>query len=84
MRDRGTILLRILVPLGTLALVLIAWQIAANGTETFILPSPVQVLHALIDDWAILGPSLWVTVSLTLLALFIALAGGVGLAVLMS
>jgi NitT/TauT family transport system permease protein len=79
-----SILLRIVVPIGTLAIVLIAWQLGANATETFILPSPSQVIQALVDDWPILGPSLWVTLSLTLLALFAAVIGGVGLAVLMS
>lgn len=84
MTPSRSVLLRILIPLVTLALVLVGWQLAANVNETFVLPSPGQVLDSLVEDWPILGPSLWVTLSLTLLALLAAVVGGVLLAVLMS
>lgn len=76
--------LRFVVPLAVLAVLILLWQIAADHTEAYFLPSPAAVIRALIDDWAILGPALWVTLRITLLALLLAIIGGVGLAVLMA
>lgn len=76
--------LRIAVPLAALAVVLAAWQIAADRTSAYFLPSPSAVLQALIDDWSILWPALLVTLRITFLALLLAVVGGVALAVLMA
>ena len=75
--------LRVAVPLAISVLVVIVWHISAAATLTFILPSPAQTIAALVEDWAILGPALWITVKLTLLALLLAVVGGVALAVFM-
>ena len=53
-----------------------------NELPHYILPGPGRVLQALVEDWAILFDSLLVTLQITLGALAIAVAGGVGLAVL--
>jgi len=53
-----------------------------NELPHYILPGPGRVLQALIEDWPILFDSLLVTLQITLGALAIAVAGGVGLAVL--
>jgi NitT/TauT family transport system permease protein len=81
--NRRNLVLHIAVPIASLALAIAIWQVAAGTTETFILPSPGQVYDALIDDWDIIGPALWVTLKLTVLALLLAVIGGVGLALLM-
>ena len=81
---RRSLLLHVGVPIVSLVLALLVWQIAAAGTETFILPSPGEVFSSLIEDWAaVIGPAFWVTLRLTLLALLLAVVGGVALAVLM-
>ena len=84
MSPRATRLLRILMPALVLAAVLIVWQIASGPAETYLLPSPGLVLQTLIDDWSILGPAAWITIRLTLIALFFAIVIGGGLALLMS
>jgi len=76
--------LRIAVPAGAFALLLVLWQIAATATEAYFLPSPISVVETLIDDWDILGPALLVTLRITLLALLLAIIGGVALAVAMA
>lgn len=76
--------LRLLIPVILLGVILLAWQIASGPAETFILPSPASVFRALIDDWAILGPATWITIRLTLIALFLAIVIGGGLALLMA
>lgn len=75
--------LRIGFPIAFAALLLLLWQIGSANTETYFLPSPAQVVNALIDDWSILWPALMVTIRTTLLALLLAIIGGVALAVLM-
>lgn len=81
--NRRSALLHIVVPIASLAVAIVIWHFAARSTETFILPTPVQVFDTLIEDWPIIGPALWVTLKLTLLALLLAVIGGVALAVLM-
>ena len=81
---RRPALMRLGIPIVVLLLVLIIWQIAASGTETYFLPSPARVAEAMIEDWSILGPALLVTIRITLLALLLAVVGGVALAVLMA
>lgn len=49
----------------------------------YILPSPTAVVTSLVNDWHILGPALWVTTTTTLSALFLALFGGVLIAVVL-
>jgi len=43
---------------------------------SYILPAPKSVIAALINDWSVLAPALWVTTQTTLLALLLAVVGG--------
>lgn len=81
----GERLLRVLVPVGMLVLAVALWQIyvLASATPRYILPSPVDVAQALWTDWPTLLPALWTTLRITFLALLLALAGGVGLAIVL-
>jgi NitT/TauT family transport system permease protein len=76
--------LRVVAPLVLLALVLGGWEalVRINRIPPYILPGPSLVLKSLVDDWGTLWPSLLVTLRITFLALFVAIVGGVGLAVL--
>jgi len=81
----GEKIARVLVPICMLVMALVIWQVyvVASGTPKYILPSPVDVARALGTDWPTLLPSLWVTLSITLQALVLALIGGVGLAIIL-
>src|SRR5436190_7546057 len=76
--------LRILAPAGVLALGIVLWDLIVriNGIPPYILPSPGLVLSTLFTDWSILASSLVVTLITTLEGLALAVAGGVGLAIL--
>ncbi len=78
--------LRIVVPVGMLVLLVVVWQVyvTVNNVPHYILPSPVRIAEAFASDWQILLPALWVTLKITFTALFIALVGGVLLAMLMA
>src|SRR5206468_2872853 len=67
-----------------LGVAIVAWQIfvTARNVPTYILPSPLRVMEALINDWGVLGPALLVTLKITFSALALALAGGLLLAIL--
>ena len=53
-----------------------------NEIPHYIVPRPGLVLDTLLADWAVLSRALGVTLSITVMALAVAVAGGVGLAVL--
>ena len=76
--------LRILAPAGVLALGIVLWDLVVriNGIPPYILPSPGLVLSTLFTDWPILWSSLLATLETTLEGLALAVAGGIGLAVL--
>jgi NitT/TauT family transport system permease protein len=80
-RDR---LLRWAMPVGLILAVLAIWEFGVwyNQTPHYILPGPLLVIKTLFTDWHTLYPSLLVTLKITFSALAIAIAGGVGLAVL--
>ena len=73
-----------LMPVVVLALALYAWDriVVINQIPHYILPGPGLVFETLIKDWAMLFEALLVTLQITLLALAVAVIGGVGLAVL--
>lgn len=77
--------LRVVVPVGMVLLAIGLWQlhITVNQVPHYIMPSPGDVVTALFTDWPTLYPSLLVTVRITLLALALALLGGVGLAIIL-
>jgi len=76
--------LRILAPAGVLALGIVLWDLVVrlNGIPPYILPSPGLVLSTLFADWPILWRSLLATLATALEGLALAVAGGIGLAVL--
>jgi NitT/TauT family transport system permease protein len=76
--------LRVLAPAGVLALGIVLWDLIVriNGIPPYILPSPGLVLSTIFTDWPILWSSLLATLATTLEALALAVAGGIGLAVL--
>jgi NitT/TauT family transport system permease protein len=75
---------RIAAPLAIGLVALIAWDLVVriNQIPHYILPGPLLVLGTLISDWGTLWPSLLITLQITLMALAVATAGGVGLAIL--
>jgi NitT/TauT family transport system permease protein len=82
-RDR---VLRWLLPALTVAAVILLWDrvVTWGSIPHYILPGPGLVVQTLVKDWAILFPALLVTLRITLMALAVAVLGGVGLAVLVS
>lgn len=75
---------RWLVPIAVVFATLGLWQwfVTANEVPHYILPSPVRVWQQLVEDRAILGDALLVTLKITLMALAVAVIGGVLLAIL--
>ncbi len=73
-----------LLPAAVLLLMLLIWDriVVWNEIPHYILPGPGLVFETLIKDWAMLFEALLVTVQITLMALAVAVIGGVGLAVL--
>jgi NitT/TauT family transport system permease protein len=73
-----------LLPMIVMALTIWGWDLVVTFNEIphYILPGPGLVLRTLIADWAMLFDALLVTLQITLMALAVAVIGGVGLAVL--
>jgi NitT/TauT family transport system permease protein len=80
-RDR---VLRVLLPVGVLALGLVVWELAVRLADIppYVLPAPSLILRTLADDRALLLQSLGVTLVTTVEGFLLAAAGGIGLAVL--
>ena len=76
--------LRVAAPLALGLAALAAWEalVRLNQIPHYILPGPLLVAQALVEDWGTLWPSLLVTLQITFMALAVATIGGVGLAVL--
>jgi NitT/TauT family transport system permease protein len=75
---------RIVLPITTLALAVLAWHLVVRLEDIppVLLPGPERVAATLVSDWPLLWNSLLVTLTTTFEALALALAGGAGLAVL--
>src|SRR5262249_22270289 len=75
---------RIVLPIMTLALGIVAWDLVVRLKDIppFILPGPGLVAMTVVSDWPVLWDSLLVTLATTFYALALAFAGGVGLAIL--
>ena len=73
-----------LLPIVVLALGLWFWDriVVWNNIPHYVLPRPGLVAETLVKDWPILFAALLVTLQITLMALAVAVIGGVGLAVL--
>jgi NitT/TauT family transport system permease protein len=80
-RDRA---LRVVLPVAVLAFGLAIWEAAVRfwHIPPYVLPGPVLVWQTLVNDWALLGQSLLVTLTTTVEGFLLAAIGGVGLAVL--
>jgi NitT/TauT family transport system permease protein len=76
--------LRIALPIMTLVLGVVAWDVLVRVRDIppFILPGPGLVATTVVSDWPVLWDSLLVTLATTFYGLALALAGGVGLAIL--
>ena len=72
------------LPVVVLALGVWAWDrvVVWNAIPHYVLPGPGLVVQTLVKDWPLLFAALLVTVQITLMALAVAVIGGVGLAVL--
>ena len=73
-----------LLPLAVMIAMIWLWDrvVVWNNIPHFILPRPGLVVETLIKDWPMLFDALLVTLQITLMALAVAVIGGVGLAVL--
>lgn len=76
--------LRVALPIAVLAAGVLAWDLAVriNALPVYVLPGPGLVIATLFSDWPVLSTSLLVTLMTTFQGLALALAGGVGLAIL--
>lgn len=72
------------MPVIMIALGLFLWDriVVLNDIPHFILPSPGRVWNTLVADLPLLLNALWVTLSITGMALIVAVIGGAGLAIL--
>ena len=82
-RDRVLGIARWTLPSLVLVLTVLAWHLYVTlaGVPHYILPGPLLVAQKMAEDWAILWPAMLTTGRLTLLALCLAIIGGVALAV---
>lgn len=73
-----------LLPALVLVLLIVGWDrlVVWNEIPHYILPGPGKVIETLVKDWAMLFEALLVTLQITMMALAVAVIGGVGLAVL--
>jgi ABC-type nitrate/sulfonate/bicarbonate transport system permease component len=80
--DLRRLVRRFAPPLLFAVFVLAAWQlyVAASGITESVLPSPLEVARALVDDRGVLAPSAWTTLSEVLLGYAVAIVVGVVLA----
>ncbi|TNE66966.1 MAG: ABC transporter permease [Alphaproteobacteria bacterium] len=76
----------ILLPIAALVVLLVGWHVAvvATGVPKFVLPTPVAVFQALLDNFGGLMAAAWGTLRITLFALGLAICTGVLLALLFS
>jgi NitT/TauT family transport system permease protein len=75
---------KILMPLGVGLLTLAVWEffVRFNNIPHYLLPGPLLIAETMVTDWATLSGSLWVTLSISLAALSVAVLLGVSLSVL--
>lgn len=82
-RQRINSIARWALPSVVMFTTILAWHLYVTIGEIphYILPGPVQVATAVVEDWGLLWPATVTTTRLTMLALLFAIIGGVGLAV---
>lgn len=76
--------IRILAPALMGVFILGLWEVVvrAMGIQPFLLPAPSLIARTLVTDWPTLASSLWITLSISLAALSVAVLLGLTLAVL--
>jgi NitT/TauT family transport system permease protein len=74
----------IVLPFIVLSAALILWDLTVvwNDVPHYIFPRPFDVVLTLIKDWSMLSEALLNTLTITVLAIAVAVIGGVGLAIL--
>jgi NitT/TauT family transport system permease protein len=79
-------MLDLLLPLAVLVGFLALWEtiVRALAIPPYVLPAPSLIGSTLVADWSLLFGSLLVTLRITLEALALAVAGGLGLAILLA
>lgn len=82
-QERITRIAKWTLPSLVMVLSLLAWHfyVTINNVPHYVLPGPLLVGKSVIEDWPILWPAMLTTGRLTLLALVLAIFGGVALAV---
>ncbi len=82
-RERLTRIARWCLPSLVLILTISAWQayVVIAQVPHYILPSPLLIVKTMFEDWGVLWPALIATGRLTLMALALAVIGGLALAV---
>jgi NitT/TauT family transport system permease protein len=70
--------------LGTVLLILWQWIVTAKQIPPYVLPSPLAIATALINNFASLMASLFATLEVTAIAFVAAMIAGVGVAILFS
>ncbi len=72
------------LPVLVMALTVYAWDrvVTLNNIPHYVLPSPRLVMQTMVEDWGLLIGAAFITLQTTLLALLVAVVGGVGLAIL--
>ncbi|MFY7779854.1 MAG: ABC transporter permease, partial [Tagaea sp.] len=75
---------KLLMPLAVGLVALAAWEAVVRYNEIphYILPGPLLVAKTMWTDWGTLSGSLWITLSISMAALCVAVVAGVSLAVL--
>ena len=75
---------KILMPLFVGLLTLAVWEflVRKNDIPAYILPGPLLIAQTMVTDWGTLSGSLWITLSISLAALSVAVVLGVSLSVL--
>lgn len=74
----------VLAPLAVGLIVLTVWEAAVRitGIPAYLLPGPIRVLQALVQEWNDLFPALLITLQITLTAFGAAIASGLLIAIL--
>ncbi|NNE80113.1 MAG: ABC transporter permease [Silicimonas sp.] len=82
-RDKINRIAKWTLPSLVMALTLLAWHlyVTLNEIPHYVLPGPLLVGSSVVEDWSILWPAMLTTSRLTILALILAILGGVALAV---
>ena len=82
-RDKINRIAKWTLPSLVMILSIVAWHlyVTINNVPHYVLPGPLLVAQSIVDDWGLLWPAMMTTTRLTVMALLLAIAGGVALAV---